>query len=218
MAEAILSVSNTQVHRLIQHGTLRSERKMVNLADILERYKQLLRTSGAIEEKVEAVCVRAFEEGLLPQEVIVKFSFGIEQVHDAWKRWQALRADPAIAEKLRERSAGKEAEDRSRCRACLRTPKISDEDTLRIVRDVTGEPARQTLTLAEERALADLDVRCTTCRAIKVTVSLDVMRARIRTLRIMGEPKPITFDPLPATPATPETVIIHDTPAKPSES
>jgi hypothetical protein len=188
VAEAILQVSRTQVTRLAEKGALRFERGLFNLADILERYKQLLRTAGAVDEKVEAVCVRAFEEGLLPQDVIIKFSFGIQPVHEAWKAWGALRADPSIAEKLLEREKKAARESHERCATCRRAPEVAVRDTNFVVREVTGDPARESFAIAEERAFADLDVRCPTCRALKVRAPIEAMRARVLALRTSGEP------------------------------
>lgn len=203
MAEAVLQISGTQVRRLADKGAIRTDRGLLNLADILERYKQLLRVNGGLDEKVEAVCVRAFEEGMLPQDVVVKYSFGIEHVHAAWNAWNALRADPLVAEKLREREQDKAVADAARCKGCHRLAKEANADTLAIVREVTADPRRRSFAITEERAFADLDVRCPTCRAIKATAPIDTMRARFRRLPLLGEPQPIKLDPLPPAPTPP---------------
>ncbi len=206
VAEAILQVGHDQCRRLAETGRLRRDtKKLYNLADILARYQQLLRTSGAIEQHVEATSYREFEAGRLPQEVVIEHAFSGEAVMAAWKNWNAMRADPIVAEQVHVRADGQRAEEAARCKDCLRTKAVRDADTLRIIREVTGDPVRETLNIAEDRAFAELDVRCLSCRTIKATAPVETMRARWRKLMILGEPKPIVLPPLPPNDPPPTT-------------
>lgn len=218
-AEAMLQISNSHLHTLKKQGEIRWDKQHgYNLADILERYQRMLRTKGALEENIEAICVREFEAGKLPQDVIVAHSLGIEVVHGAWNQWKALRSDPLVAQKVAERDDAKQSEEASRCRTCLRTKREQKTDSLRIVQEVTGDEVRTGFTLFEERACADFDIRCQGCRSLKATVSVDNLRARIRAWTITGAPQPVELPPLPETPgvdAAPEAepVATSDSPA-----
>lgn len=196
IVEAILQVSNSQVHRLVRDGHLRGEKGLVNLQDVLLRYQQLLRMNGAIEEKIEAVSIREFEAGKLPQDVVIEHQFSAEVVLAAWRTWNAMKAEPTVAEQTAAREEARRLDEAARCRDCLRTPSVSKADALRIVKDVTGED-RERFKMTEERAFADLDVRCGRCHQLKATAPVETMRARVRRLNVMGEPKPVELPPLP---------------------
>jgi len=195
VVQAILQVTNTNVTKLRRNGEIRFDPDQggYNLADTLERYTRKLRTEGAIDSQVETICYREFDAGLIPKEVIIKHGFSFDDVKRAWQHYIEMSRDAEAARLVVARETAQKKEEATRCRTCLRTAEFAQTDALRITREVTEEPERTTtLTMAEERACVDLDLRCPTCRMLKATAPVETMKARlrIRTLRAMGPPQP----------------------------
>lgn len=179
-----------------------------NLGEILERYHILLRTHGVIAEEREAICMREFRAGKHPEVVMIERQYPFEIVKQAWDHHVAFTRDPEASRLESERLAAEQKEEATRCRSCLRTQLVALDDTLRIVRETTGDETREDFTLLEERACTGLDIRCQACRALKATAPVEAVRARLRVLAVMGPPKPIDVDkdmPLPPPAAAPPT-------------
>ena len=195
VAASILEISNSHLHNLRKSGEIRHDGQSgFNLADVLERYRRLLRVQGAVDDQVEAICIREFEGNLLPQEIVIKHGFGLTPVMSAWTKWTALRRDPDVARILSERGATKHSLDATRCPDCLRTAGLAAEDTARLIPEITYDPKRTSLTIAEERELAAMGARCR-CGELKATVPIELMRFRLRALRKVGETPPPVEQP-----------------------
>lgn len=206
-AQAIMQVNSSHLCRLKATNEIRTKDGQYNLKDILERYQRQLHADGVIDQRIEAVCIREFKTGKLPEDVIEQHGFAWIVVKQAWTNWSEMRRDPEVRRIVAEREAAIQRETAERCRMCLRTPALASADSARIAQEVTSDPTRTQLNMDEERACTGLDIRCPMCRAIKGTAPLNEMRARIRVLRVVGLPKPIVLDPLPEPPppATPAT-------------
>ena len=210
VAAAILQVTTGHIYKLKKSGDLRGGDGVANLADVLERYHIILRTTGALNDQAEAISMREFANGKIPREVIIEHGFPVELVKKAWKHHCDINHDPVVQQILADRETKKRREDALRCRDCLRTPEAAAADALEILRSASGDPTRTaSLSMREERALVDLDIRCPSCRVIKATAPVDIMRARLRLLRVMPEPKPIDVDkemPLPVSPTPADSI------------
>jgi hypothetical protein len=205
LVRAILQIRSSNLSQLKNLGTIRSKDGLYNLKDVLDRYKMSLRAEGVIDDQIEAVCIREFKAGAIPEEVIDKHGFAWLAVKQAWQNFDEMRSDPRVERIRAEREAARKHEEQARCRDCLRVPTLSHADSLRIVSAATDDPTRTALTIDEERACAGLDIRCPVCRALKSTAPIESMRARIRTLRVMGPPTPVNLPPLPTSATNPPT-------------
>jgi hypothetical protein len=208
-AQAVLSVDSTYLARLKRMGKFSSsgERDQYNLAEVLEHYRLMLQRTGQLAQEIEAICIREFRNGKHPEEVLVEHAYPFETVKMAWDHHHALVQDPHVLRLEAERAEAAKKEEATRCRACLRTETTAREDNLRVVRETTGEPLRESFTLLEERVFIGIDIRCPSCHALKATAPVEGLKARLRALAITGLPKPIDVDkemPLPvAPPVTP---------------
>ena len=195
MAAAILQVNSSSMPHLKRTGEVRfQEGHGYNLADVLARYRRLVLTEGVIDQQIEAACMREFQGGLLPHEVVIKLGVASDAVKVAWTNWVEWQRDPLVTQLLAKRAAEEKEAAASRCRECNRTPELAAADTARIIRDVTYDPKRTLLTIAEERELLALGARCI-CGGLKATVSIELMRFRLRALRKVGETPPPVEQP-----------------------
>lgn len=204
-ASAILQLGTDRLSQMRRAGQLSSSGKEneYKLSEILERYQRLLRTQGLVAEEREAICIREFRAGKHPEEVMIEHQYPFEIVKQAWDHHLAFARDPEAVRVENERLETVKKEEATRCRSCARAQTESRNDTLRIVRETTGDETREDFTLLEERACTGLDMRCPSCRMLKATASLDAIKARLRVLVVMGAPKPIDVDrdmPLPTPP------------------
>jgi hypothetical protein len=201
-AQAILGVTGAHLWSLKREGKLSArEREEYNLAEILERYRQLLKKTGELAQEIEAICIREFAAGKLPAEVIIEHGYAYDIVKQAWDHHIEMRKDPEIARIEAEREASSKKQEVVRCRECLRSSVVALDDTHRIVREATGDPERTAFNINEDRVLVGLDIRCPSCRMLKATAPIESIRARLRVLAITGLPKPVDVDremPLPS--------------------
>ena len=199
---AVLQLSGGHISTMRRTGKLSSSGRddEYNLAEILEHYQLMLKTTGILAEQQETTCIRDFRAGKHPEEVMIERGYPFDIVKQAWEHHLAFARDPAAVQVASEREAAARAQEATRCRECLRTISAAREDTMRIVSETTLDPDRDEFMLLEERALVGLDIRCPSCRMIKATAPVDSIKARLRALAIMGFPKPIDVDrdmPLP---------------------
>jgi hypothetical protein len=200
VAKAILQIQTNHLSTLKQKREIRfldGTEGGYNLFDILERYRKLLQAEGILQREIEASCIKEFAKGKVPQEVIIDLGFTWSDVKQAWVNWHDMQRDPEAIRVLEARKQTARVEVSTRCRGCERTPEIRQDDNLRVVREVTDDETRSSLSMDMERACADLNFRCPVCRTIKATAPIDTMRARIRKLKVMGPPQPVVLDPLP---------------------
>ncbi len=210
VAQSILQINANYLSRLKREGKIKGSgnRDEYNLADVLERYQAQLRTQGLLVQETEARCIREFEAGKLPVDVIIEHGFSYEVVKAAWDHFMTMKKDPDIARIEAEREASTKKQEVTRCGECVRTSIVALEDTHRVVREATGDPKRTSFNFDEERMLVGLNIRCSSCRMLKATAPIESIRARLRLLAVTGLPKPIDVDrdmPLPSASPTPNT-------------